>query len=154
MKNLFDEKGSQEFVAKSGNTFPELALRVYTSRLLGQDSSLVLHGGGNTSVKLRLQNLVGEDMEVIFVKGSGADLATIGPSGFVGLELEPLRKLAYNLHWDWNVETKDLFRRLDRKLWESTRHNPVLMLGMISQARLEEVAEDDGFLAQMERASP
>ena len=67
--------------------------------------------------------------------------------------LEPLRKLAYNLHWDWNVETKDLFRRLDRKLWESTRHNPVLTLGMISQARLEEVAEDDGFLAQMERAS-
>jgi len=67
--------------------------------------------------------------------------------------LEPLRKLAYNLHWDWNVETKDLFRRLERKLWESTRHNPVLMLGMISQARLEEVAEDDGFLAQMERAS-
>ncbi|MEQ8973114.1 MAG: alpha-glucan family phosphorylase [Coleofasciculus sp. C1-SOL-03] len=67
--------------------------------------------------------------------------------------LEPLRKLAYNLHWDWNVETKDLFRRLDRKLWESTRHNPVLTLGMISQARLEAMAEDDGFLAQMERAS-
>jgi len=67
--------------------------------------------------------------------------------------LEPLRKLAYNLHWDWNVETKDLFRRLDRKLWESTRHNPVLMLGMISQTRLEAMAEDDGFLAQMERAS-
>lgn len=67
--------------------------------------------------------------------------------------LEPLRKLAYNLHWDWNVETKDLFRRLDRDLWESSRHNPVLMLGIISQARLEEVAEDEGFLAQMERAS-
>ncbi len=67
--------------------------------------------------------------------------------------LEPLRKLAYNLHWDWNVETKDLFRRLDRDLWESSRHNPVLMLGTISQARLQEVAEDDGFLAQMERAS-
>jgi glycogen phosphorylase len=67
--------------------------------------------------------------------------------------LEPLRKLAYNLHWDWNVETKDLFRRLDRDLWESSRHNPVLMLGTISQARLQEVAEDEGFLAQMERAS-
>lgn len=67
--------------------------------------------------------------------------------------LEPLRKLAYNLHWDWNVETKDLFRRLDRDLWESSRHNPVLMLGTISQARLIEVAEDEGFLAQMERAS-
>lgn len=93
MKNRFDEKESQEFVAKSGHIFPELAMRVYTSRLLGRDSSLVLHGGGNTSVKLRLKNLVGEELEVIFVKGSGADLATIDPSGFVGLELEPLRKL-------------------------------------------------------------
>ncbi len=68
-------------------------------------------------------------------------------------QLEPLRKLAYNLHWDWNVETKDLFRRLDRDLWESSRHNPVLMLGTISQQRLQEVAEDEGFLAQMERAA-
>jgi starch phosphorylase len=67
--------------------------------------------------------------------------------------LEPLRTLAYNLHWDWNVETKDLFKRLDRDLWESSHHNPVLMLGTISQARLQEVAEDEGFLAQMKRAS-
>lgn len=67
--------------------------------------------------------------------------------------LEPLRKLAYNLHWDWNVETKDLFRRLDPDLWESSHHNPVLMLGTISQARLLEVVEDEGFLAQMDRAA-
>ncbi len=67
--------------------------------------------------------------------------------------LEPLRRLAYNLHWDWNVETKDLFRRLDPDLWESSRHNPVLMLGTISQARLLEVVEDEGFLAQMDRAN-
>lgn len=67
--------------------------------------------------------------------------------------LEPLRKLAYNLHWDWNVETKDLFRRLDLDLWESSRHNPVMMLGNISQQRLREVAEDEGFLAQMDRAA-
>jgi starch phosphorylase len=67
--------------------------------------------------------------------------------------LEPLRKLAYNLHWDWNSDTKDLFRRLDRDLWNSSRHNPVLMLGAISQTRLQEVAEDDGFIAQMERAA-
>jgi starch phosphorylase len=60
--------------------------------------------------------------------------------------------LAYNLHWDWNFETKDLFRRLDRDLWESSRHNPVLVLGTISQDRLREVAEDEGFLAHMERA--
>ncbi|MDM9381900.1 alpha-glucan family phosphorylase [Chlorogloeopsis sp. ULAP01] len=67
--------------------------------------------------------------------------------------LEPLRKLAYNLHWDWNVETKDLFRRLDPDLWESSHHNPVLMLGTISQIRLTEVVEDEGFLAQMDRAA-
>jgi glycogen phosphorylase len=66
--------------------------------------------------------------------------------------LEPLRRLASNLHWDWNVETKDLFRRLDTDLWESSHHNPVLMLGIISQSRLLEVVEDEGFLAQMDRA--
>ncbi|MBD2562059.1 MULTISPECIES: alpha-glucan family phosphorylase [Nostoc] len=66
--------------------------------------------------------------------------------------LEPLRRLAYNLHWDWNVESKDLFRRLDSDLWESSHHNPVLMLGTISQSRLLEVVEDEGFLAQMDRA--
>lgn len=68
-------------------------------------------------------------------------------------KLEPLRKLAYNLHWDWNSDTKDLFTRLDRDLWESSKHNPVLMLGSISQQRLQEVAEDEGFLAQMNRAA-
>ncbi|MGQ4646090.1 alpha-glucan family phosphorylase [Lyngbya aestuarii] len=68
-------------------------------------------------------------------------------------QLQPLRKLAHNLHWDWNFETKDLFRRLDPDLWESSHHNPALILGIISQERLSEVAEDDGFLAQMERAS-
>lgn len=66
--------------------------------------------------------------------------------------LEPLRRVAYNLHWDWNVDTKDLFRRLDSDLWESSHHNPVLMLGTISQSRLLEVVEDEGFLAQMDRA--
>ncbi len=67
--------------------------------------------------------------------------------------LEPLRKLAYNLHFDWNVETKDLFQRLDRDLWETCHHNPVFMLGTISQSRLNEAAEDEGFLAQMDRAA-
>ncbi len=79
-------------------------------------------------------------------------IRTFNVSPALPTRLEPLRKLAYNLQWDWNVETKDLFRRLDLDLWESTRHNPALMLGTISQKRLQEVAEDDGFLAQMERA--
>jgi starch phosphorylase len=65
--------------------------------------------------------------------------------------LERLRELASNLWWSWNHEAIDLFRRLDRDLWESTGHNPVLMLGTIRQERLEQVAEDDGFMAYCER---
>ena len=79
-------------------------------------------------------------------------IRTFNVSPSLPQRLEPLRKLAYNLHWDWNVETKDLFRRLDPDLWESSHHNPVLMLGTISQTRLMEVVEDDGFLAQMDRS--
>jgi starch phosphorylase len=79
-------------------------------------------------------------------------IKTFNVSPSIPTILEPLRKLAYNIYWDWNVEAKSLFQRLDRDLWRSTRHNPVLMLGSISQERLLEVAEDDGFIAQMERA--
>ena len=65
--------------------------------------------------------------------------------------LEPLRDLAHNLWWSWNHEAIDLFRRLDRDLWESSGHNPVLMLGTIRQERLEQAAEDDGFVAYLDR---
>jgi glycogen phosphorylase len=78
---------------------------------------------------------------------------TFNVSPSLSNRLEPLRRLAHNLHWDWNSETTDLFRRLDRDLWESSNHNPVLMLGTISQARLREVSEDEGFLAHMDRAA-
>jgi starch phosphorylase len=67
--------------------------------------------------------------------------------------LEPLRQLAYNLHWDWHLSARDLFRRLDAELWETCRHNPVLILGRIRQSRLQEMAEDEGFLAHMSRAT-
>ncbi|NET36841.1 MAG: glycosyltransferase family 1 protein [Cyanothece sp. SIO1E1] len=67
--------------------------------------------------------------------------------------LEPLRKVAYNIHWDWDFAAIDLFRRLDRDLWEASHHNPVLMLGTISQERLQEVADDEGFIAQMDRVA-
>jgi rhamnose utilization protein RhaD (predicted bifunctional aldolase and dehydrogenase)/NAD(P)-dependent dehydrogenase (short-subunit alcohol dehydrogenase family) len=71
----------------------DLALRVYTTRLLGQDPDLVLHGGGNTSVKTRMPDLLGEDTEVLCVKGSGHDMATIEPAGLPALRLASLRKL-------------------------------------------------------------
>ncbi len=66
-------------------------------------------------------------------------------------ELEGLRQLAYNLRWAWNHDTIELFRRLDSDLWESTKHNPVLMLGTIDQAQLEAAAKDESFLAQLDR---
>lgn len=66
-------------------------------------------------------------------------------------KLERLRELAYNLWWCWNHEAIDLFHRLDRDLWETSGHNPVLMLGTIRQERLQQAAEDDGFMAHFER---
>ena len=71
----------------------DLALRVYTSRLLGRDPKLVLHGGGNTSVKTVMRDLLDEEAEVLCVKGSGWDMADIEPAGLPAVRLAPLRKL-------------------------------------------------------------
>jgi starch phosphorylase len=65
--------------------------------------------------------------------------------------LEKLREVAYNLHWSWNPDSRELFRRLHMELWEDTSHNPVMMLGKISQERLMEVSHDDGFIAHLDR---
>src|SRR5207302_7920045 len=71
----------------------DLALRVYTSRLLGGEPKLVLHGGGNTSVKTLMRDLLGEEVEALCVKGSGWDMAAIEPAGLSAVRLAPLRKL-------------------------------------------------------------
>jgi rhamnose utilization protein RhaD (predicted bifunctional aldolase and dehydrogenase)/NAD(P)-dependent dehydrogenase (short-subunit alcohol dehydrogenase family) len=71
----------------------DLALRTYSTRLLGGDPLLVLHGGGNTSVKTRMRDLLGETHEVLCVKGSGWDMGAIEPAGLPAVKLEPLRKL-------------------------------------------------------------
>jgi starch phosphorylase len=65
--------------------------------------------------------------------------------------LEALRELAYNFLWTWSDDIRALFRRLDRELWERVEQNPVLLLGSISQERLDEAAKDDGFLAFLDR---
>ncbi len=65
--------------------------------------------------------------------------------------LEKLREIAYNLHWSWNPDARELFRRLDRDLWVETNHNPVMMLGSMSQNRLEDVSHDDGFRSHLNR---
>jgi len=93
VKSRYNEKEAKDFMARHRSLPVDLSLRIYTSCLLGGDASLVLHGGGNTSVKIKTKNILGEERDVLFVKGSGIDLRRIEPSGFVGLELEPLRRL-------------------------------------------------------------
>ncbi len=71
-----------------------LGMRVYTSRLLGKEEDLVLHGGGNTSVKIKEKNIFGEEEDILYVKGSGWDLATIEAPGFAPVKLSALIRLA------------------------------------------------------------
>ena len=88
MKNLFND---QE--AKKCENDP-LKMRVYTSRLLGRDTDLVLHGGGNTSLKAQVKNIFGEIEDILYIKGSGWDLATIDAAGFAPVKLDVLLKMA------------------------------------------------------------
>ena len=96
MKNLWSDKDARACVRryKKQGVNADLALRVYTSRLLGGEPGLVLHGGGNTSVKTTVPDQLGEPVEVLCVKGSGWDMADIEPACLPAIRLEPLRRLA------------------------------------------------------------
>ena len=87
MKSLWNDDEAAGFQG-------DLAQRVYTSRLLGRDKSLVLHGGGNTSVKIQTRNLVGDEEEILYVKGSGWDLEFIEEAGLSPVRMAHLLKLA------------------------------------------------------------
>src|ERR1700675_2955975 len=87
MRSLWNDAEAARFTG-------DLGLRVYTSRLLGRDKSLVLHGGGNTSLKMRERNLVGEEEDILYVKGSGWDLEFIEEAGFSPVRLQHLLRLA------------------------------------------------------------
>jgi len=87
MKSLWNDSEAELFAG-------DLGQRVYSSRLLGRDKTLVLHGGGNTSVKIVEKNLFGEDEPVLYVKGSGTDLEFIEHDGFSPVRLAALLKLA------------------------------------------------------------
>lgn len=87
MQNLWNDEEASQFE-------DELGLRVYSSRLLGREKTLVLHGGGNTSVKLTGTSILGEEEVLLYVKGSGWDLETIDRPGFSPVRLEYLLRLA------------------------------------------------------------
>jgi rhamnose utilization protein RhaD (predicted bifunctional aldolase and dehydrogenase)/NAD(P)-dependent dehydrogenase (short-subunit alcohol dehydrogenase family) len=87
MKNRWEEEDAAQHHS-------DLAQRVYSSRLLGAEPSLVMHGGGNTSVKSTTTDIFGDLQDIIFVKGSGWDLETIAPAGFAPCRMGHLLRLA------------------------------------------------------------
>jgi rhamnose utilization protein RhaD (predicted bifunctional aldolase and dehydrogenase)/NAD(P)-dependent dehydrogenase (short-subunit alcohol dehydrogenase family) len=94
MISEWSDAGAAEYVARYGVRWGEdLALRTYGARLLGSDDRLVLHGGGNCSVKTIFSNILGENLPAIFVKASGCDMASMEPDAYTPLDLEYLRKL-------------------------------------------------------------
>ena len=95
MQSLWSDADAEAAVAHyaAQGVNADLALRTYSARLLGRDPALVMHGGGNTSVKTRATDVYGDEVEVLCVKGSGWDLATIEPAGHPAVERAPLDKL-------------------------------------------------------------
>ena len=92
MKSLWNDKTAQQYVRdyKKKKINKDLALRIYTTHLLGKNPKLVLHGGGNSSVKSVGKNLYKKDVNLIYVKGSGWDMSNLNELGMPGLELNPL----------------------------------------------------------------
>jgi rhamnose utilization protein RhaD (predicted bifunctional aldolase and dehydrogenase)/NAD(P)-dependent dehydrogenase (short-subunit alcohol dehydrogenase family) len=95
MKNLFNKNHLKKIVLdfKKKGVSRDLAERIYTSRLLGSNPSLVLHGGGNTSVKSQIKDIDNIIHDIIYVKGSGSDLGNINQNGFPAVKLNPLLKI-------------------------------------------------------------
>ena len=95
MKSKYSDKEAKIYISKFAkkNVSKDLALRIYTTQLLGNDPTVVLHGGGNTSVKSSVKNILGDNEEIIYVKGSGKDMGNIEDDGFPALEMRNLLKM-------------------------------------------------------------
>ena len=95
MKNNWSDIEAKKYTRKykAVGHSRDMALRVYTTRLLGRNSKLVLHGGGNTSVKTSIKDIGGKKCDVLCVKGSGWDMAEIEPEGLPAVKLQPLLSL-------------------------------------------------------------
>ncbi|MBF0110811.1 MAG: bifunctional aldolase/short-chain dehydrogenase [Magnetococcales bacterium] len=121
MNTHWSEEDAREVLRRHGPSFGEKrALRTYTSRLLGQNPRLVVHGGGNTSVKDQVTDLSGRPVAAVFVKGSGIDLATITPEQHVGLDLNfllPLRHVP-------SLSASAMVNQLRRALFDVTAPTP------------------------------
>jgi len=114
MKSLWNDNEAKTFANDP------LQLRVYTSRLLGQEPELVLYGGGNTSLKANVKNLFGDKEEILFVKGSGFDLAMIQANEFAPIRLEVLIRM---VTLDRLIDT-DMVRFQRAAMTDPTAPNP------------------------------
>jgi rhamnose utilization protein RhaD (predicted bifunctional aldolase and dehydrogenase)/NAD(P)-dependent dehydrogenase (short-subunit alcohol dehydrogenase family) len=122
MRSLWSDGDAAAMVARYGDAgvAGDVALRLYTARLLGGDRCLVLHGGGNVSLKTLCSDLLGEPAEVLCVKGSGWDMAMIEPPGLPAVRLAPLRKLRA-----WvALSDEDMVRILRASLIDPAAPNP------------------------------
>ena len=122
MKNLWSDREARSFVRRYAKqrVNRDRALRVYTSRLLGGEPALVLHGGGNTSVKTTMKDVMGQDTEVLCVKGSGWDMAAIEPQGLPAVRLGPLREMVRLKR----LSDEDMVNAQRVNLLDSTAPNP------------------------------
>ena len=122
MKNQWSDKQASVMVGRYARqgVNRDRALRVYTSRLLGNEPRLVLHGGGNTSVKTVMNDVMGEATEVLCVKGSGWDMGDIEPQGLPAVRLENLRKM---ITLD-TLSDEDMVNAQRTNLLDSTAPNP------------------------------
>ena len=122
MKNNWSNNESRKYISKYkklGHS-EDMALRVYTSRLLGRNSELVLHGGGNTSVKTTIKDIDGKNYDVLCVKGSGWDMAEIEPEGLPAVKLKPLLSLKNKKH----LSDEDMVAYQKRNLIDIKSPNP------------------------------
>jgi rhamnose utilization protein RhaD (predicted bifunctional aldolase and dehydrogenase)/NAD(P)-dependent dehydrogenase (short-subunit alcohol dehydrogenase family) len=120
MENKWNDSDAKAAIEKYKDVSEDIALRVYTSRLIGADPSLVLHGGGNTSVKSSTHNKVNEEVDVLYVKGSGWDLDTLEPPGLPGVLLDHLQKLR-NLD---RLSDEDMVNEQRTHLLDASSPNP------------------------------
>ena len=122
MQSLWSDTDANRFTDqyRARGVSEDLAIRTYTSRLLGGVPSLVMHGGGNTSVKTRLPDLFGDHVDVLCVKGSGRDLATIEPDGHPAVRLAPLFRLRSLAH----LSDEDMVNVQRQNLLDTSAPNP------------------------------
>jgi len=122
MNSLWCDTDATAYVEKYAalQVLPELALRTYSARLLGANPKLVLHGGGNTSVKLTMTDVLGQPVRVLCVKGSGWDLASIEPAGHPAVRMDSLHQLRQLDH----LSDEDMVNALRTNLLDHTAPTP------------------------------